>query len=98
MVGLNAALTILADTGAVPVDLGVDMLQVTKLPVEADARARAGQTYLDGKPIVDAALLLRCAEQIEHLKAALAEIAAHAPNRGGLWARKLSAAALERGG
>lgn len=67
-----------------------------KTTVEADARARAAQTYSDGKPIMDSALLLRCARQIEHLKAALEEIADNAPKRGGVWARQRAEEALAR--
>ena len=66
--------------------------------IEADARARAGHTYSDGKPIMDAALLLRCAQQIEYLKSVLQEIAATAANRGGVWARNKAEEALERDG
>ncbi len=70
----------------------------TKPTVEQDARQRAAQTLADGKPILDKALLIRCAEQIEHLKAALNEIAAQAPSRGGLWSRNRAETALEREG
>ena len=70
----------------------------TKPTVEQDARARAAQTLADGKPILDKALLIRCAEQVEHLKAALADIAERAPARGGLWARNRAEEALERDG
>ena len=66
--------------------------------VEEDARIRAGQQLADGKPIMDRALLLRCAEQIEHLKAALREIVEQGQNRGGIWARQRAAEALERKG
>lgn len=70
----------------------------TKPTIEQDARARAAQTLADGKPILDKGLLVRCAEQIEHLKAALDEIAENAPARGGLWARNRAETALERDG
>lgn len=69
-----------------------------KPTVEGDARARAAQTYSDGKPIMDSALLIRCAEQIEHLKAALGDIADQAPKRGGVWARQRAEDALAHGG
>ena len=65
--------------------------------VENDARTRAAQTLLDGKPIMDRALLLRCADEIEHLKAALREIAANGQSRGGIWARQRAEAALDPG-
>lgn len=74
------------------------MLSLTRLPVEADARARAAHTYADGKPITDAGLLIRCADQIEQLKATLKEIAANAPNRGGVWARKVAEETLKHAG
>lgn len=66
----------------------------TKIGVETDARSRAAQTLLDGKPVMDKALLLRCAETIEELKAALEEIAAQSQSRGGIWARKRAEDAL----
>lgn len=66
--------------------------------VEHDARMRAGQTLSDGKPIMDRALLLRCVDQIEHLKAALQEIADQGQGRGGIWARERAKDALERRG
>lgn len=63
--------------------------------VEDDARVRAGQTLLDGKPIMDRALLLRCVDEIEHLKAALRDIIANGQSRGGIWARQRAQDALE---
>ena len=66
--------------------------------VEADARLRAAQTLMDGKPIMDRALLLRCAETIEGLRAALEEIATQAQSRGGIWARKRAEDALDPDG
>lgn len=66
-----------------------------KIGVEKDARRRAEQTLLDGKPIMDKALLLRCAETIEGLKAALEEIAAQAQSRGGIWSRQRAEKALD---
>ena len=66
-----------------------------KFPVEKDARARAGQTLADGGPILDKALLLRCAETIETLKAALTEIAEQSQTRGGIWARQRAERALD---
>lgn len=68
----------------------------TRPTVEQDARGRAAQTLVDGKPIMDKALLIRCAEAIEHLKAALQDIAEGGPARGGVWARKRAEQALER--
>ena len=68
----------------------------TRSTVEQDARARASQTLLDGKPIMDKALLIRCAEEIEHLKAALEDIAESGPARGGVWARNRAEQALDR--
>jgi hypothetical protein len=68
----------------------------TRPTVEEDARARASQTLADGKPIMDKALLIRCAEEIERLKAALQEIAAGGPSRGGVWARNRAEQVLER--
>jgi hypothetical protein len=70
----------------------------SKASVEDDARSRAAQTLSDGKPIMDRGLLLRCAEEIEHLKAALRQIAEHGQARGGIWARQQAHAALERRG
>ncbi len=65
-------------------------------PVEKDARDRAAQTLADGKPILDKALLIRCAEEIEYLKAALTEIAEDGGTKGGLWARRRAQDALDR--
>ena len=64
--------------------------------VEHDARLRAAQTLMDGKPIMDKALLLRCADEIERLKAALADIAAQSQARGGIWSRKRAEDALDQ--
>jgi hypothetical protein len=69
-----------------------------KTMVEEDARARAAQTLADGKPIMDRALLLRCVDEIEHLKAALRDIADHGQGKGGIWARQRARDALERKG
>ena len=66
-----------------------------KMSVEQDARARAADTLLDGKPILDKALLLRCAETIEGLKASLKEIADQSQSRGGIWARQRAERALD---
>lgn len=63
--------------------------------VEDDARVRAGQTLSDGKPIMDRALLLRCVDQIEHLKAALQDIADNGQRHGGIWAKRRAEEALE---
>lgn len=63
--------------------------------VEQDARARASDTLLDGKPILDRALLLRCADTIAALRAALEEIAAQSQSRGGIWARQRAERALD---
>ncbi len=65
---------------------------------ETDARARAAQTLADGKPIMDKALLLRCADQIDSLRAALQDIAANGQSRGGIWARNRAEDALEQKG
>ncbi len=68
----------------------------SKIPsVEDDARARASQTLADGKPIMDRALLLRCVDEIEHLKAALRDIVGSGQSRGGIWARQRAQEALE---
>ena len=67
----------------------------SKFTVEKDARARAAQTLADGKPILDKALLIRCAETIEALKAALEEIAAQSQSRGGIWCRRRAEEALD---
>ena len=66
-----------------------------KYTVEMDARARAAQTLSDGKPITDKALLIRCATQIDALKAALEEIALNSPVKGGIWARQRAERALD---
>ncbi len=66
--------------------------------VEDDARARAGQTLSDGKPIMDRALLLRCVEQIEHLQAALHDIIENGQRHGGIWAKRRAEEALHRRG
>ena len=66
-----------------------------RVSVEQDARARAADTLLDGKPILDKALLIRCAETIEELRAALVEIAEQSQSRGGIWARKRAERALD---
>jgi hypothetical protein len=66
-----------------------------KSSVEQDARLRAADTLLDGKPILDKALLVRCAETIEALRAAMEEIADQAQSRGGIWARKRAEQALD---
>ena len=66
-----------------------------KPSVEDDARARAEQTLADGKPIMDRALLLRCAQEIDHLKAALQDIIADGQSRGGIWSRQRAQQALE---
>jgi len=66
-----------------------------KTGVEAEARLRAAHTLADGKPIMDRALLLRCAATIEGLRAALEDIAAQAQSRGGIWSRKRAEDALE---
>ncbi len=66
-----------------------------KLTVEHDARARAAQTLSDGKPIMDKALLLRCVDEIERLKAALQDVADNGQSRGGIWARNRAEQALE---
>lgn len=68
----------------------------SKASIEDDARARAGQTLADGKPIMDRALLLRCVDEIEHLKAALRDIVANGQGRGGIWARQRAQDALDR--
>lgn len=65
------------------------------LTVEEDARARADQKLADGKPIMDRALLLRCAERIDELKAALREISEQSLTRGGIWARQRADQALD---
>jgi hypothetical protein len=70
----------------------------TNTGVEKDARRRADQTLLDGKPIMDRALLLRCAETIEELKTALQDIAAQAQSRGGIWSRQRAEKALDPDG
>lgn len=70
----------------------------SKIRVETDARSRAAQKLSDGKPIMDSALLLRCAETIEGLKAALEDIAAQSQARGGIWARKRAEDALDSDG
>ncbi len=44
---------------------------------------------------MDKALLLRCADEIDRLKAALTDIADNGQGRGGIWARKLAEQALE---
>jgi hypothetical protein len=44
---------------------------------------------------MDKALLIRCAEEIERLKATLQEIAADGPSRGGVWARNRAKQVLE---
>ncbi len=44
---------------------------------------------------MDRALLLRCVDEIEHLKAALQDIVANGQGRGGIWARKRAEDALE---
>ena len=67
----------------------------TRPTIEGDARARASQTLVDGKPIMDRGLLLRCADEIERLKAALDDIAENGQSRGGIWARKRAEQALE---
>jgi len=67
-----------------------------KPTVEEDARTRAGQTLSDGKPIMDRQLLLRCVEQIEHLKAALIDITENGQRNGGIWAKRRAEEALER--
>ena len=67
-----------------------------KIKVEQDARTRAAATLLDGKPILDKALLIRCAETIEALRAALEEIAEQAQARGGIWARQRAERALDQ--
>ena len=69
-----------------------------KFTVEMDARARAAQTLLDGGPITDKALLIRCATAIETLKAALEEIAAQSGSRGAIWARQRAEKALDSEG
>lgn len=69
-----------------------------KPTVEDDARARAGQTLSDGKAIMDRGLLLRCAEQIEHLKSALQDIVENGQRHGGIWARQRAEDALKRRG
>ncbi len=66
-----------------------------KMSVEQEARARAADTLLDGKPILDKGLLLRCAETIEALRAALDEIAQQSQSRGGIWARQRAERALD---
>jgi hypothetical protein len=66
-----------------------------KQAVEKDARERATYTLADGKPIMEKGLLIRCANQIELLKAALNEIATQAPKQGGIWARQRAEQALE---
>ena len=66
-----------------------------RMSVEQDARARAAITLADGKPILDKALLLRCAETIEALRAALEEIADQSQSRGGIWARQRAERALD---
>ncbi|GEM_PF-4653026 len=66
-----------------------------KAGVETEARLRAAHTLADGKPIMEKALLLRCAATIEELRAALDDIAAQAQSRGGIWARKRAEDALE---
>ncbi len=63
--------------------------------VERDARLRAAQTLMDGKPIMDKALLLQCADRIDRLTAALEEIAAQSQTRGGIWSRKRAEEALD---
>lgn len=63
--------------------------------VAQDARARAADKLLDGAPILDKALLLRCAETIETLRAVLDEIAEQAQSRGGIWARQRAERALD---
>lgn len=73
------------------------MLQ-KKTSVEQDARTRAADKLLDGTPILDKALLLRCAETIEALRAVLDEIAEHSQARGGIWARKRAEQALDQEG
>ena len=70
----------------------------TRPTIEADARARASQTLADGKPIMDRGLLLRCADEIERLKAALNDIVEHGQGRGGIWARKRAEQAMEQNG
>ena len=66
-----------------------------KPSIEDDARARAQQTLFDGKPIMDRALLLRCVDEIEHLRAALRDIIDNGQTRGGIWARQRAEQALE---
>lgn len=70
-------------------------MQSKRKGVEQDARERAAQTLADGKPILDKALLIRCAETIEALRAALQEIAEQSQSRGGIWARRQAEQALD---
>lgn len=70
-------------------------MSMKKPSVEDDARARAAQTLSDGKPIMDRALLLRCVDEIEHLKAALRDIVTNGQSRGGIWARQRAQEALD---
>ncbi len=67
----------------------------SKRTVEDDARARAEHTLSDGKPIMDKALLLCCADEIDQLKAALTDIADNGQGRGGIWARNRAQQALD---
>jgi len=71
------------------------MMPNSKRTVEDDARARAEHTFSDGKPIMDKALLLCCADEIDRLKAALADIADNGQGRGGIWARNRAEEALD---
>ena len=72
-----------------------DTMSQKKSSVEQDARARAADKLLDGKSILDRALLIRCAETIEALRAALEEIAEQSQSRGGIWARQRAERALD---
>ncbi|MDT7952885.1 MAG: hypothetical protein RQ966_15380 [Acetobacteraceae bacterium] len=66
-----------------------------KMTVADHARARAALTLADGKPILERAILLQCADAIDGLRKALEEIAEQSPARGGIWARRRAEEALD---